>query len=281
MAQVIDAAAIASSSVDPTASPYWKVVTSWDCAGIANADGADRPAGSTCQNTMWTGNGRPSVLEDINGEVRQIPQGTIEIDGRTLTWEQVNNQTWTDAQVATMVADNETSTKADRAPSGYYVFKNAIGLLTYTPASPAIRKQLWQQLAKVPGVTFDGRATDALGRSGWRLTWGSQDAGQESIIIDTTTGMPLEQSDQAAGVKTPNVTTIVSAGPADSAPAAPSAKELRQQKLAQARACGIIPQSVSESASARQQLRPVRMPHLTKKQQSCLNSGEGTLASVN
>lgn len=275
VAQVVNAAVLASSSVDPSASPYWKVVTSWDCTGVPDADGVPRPSGAACQNTMWTGNGRPGVLEDVNGGTIQMPQGTVDIDGQTLTWKRANSQAWTEAEVATMVADNAALGKDDRAPSGYYAFKNVIGLLTYSPASTAIREQLWRQLAEVPGVTFHGPDTDALGRTGWRLTWTSRAWGSESIIIDTTTGMPLEHSDQAPGVKTANVTTIVSVGPAADAPAAPSAKELRREKLAQARACGVIPGSTTPHAF---QLRSGRAPQLTNKQQSCLDSAGQTPA---
>lgn len=278
VAQVVDAAAIATAPVDPTASPYWKVVTSWDCGGVPAANGASRPSGSTCQNTMWTGNGRPGVLQDINGDTMQVPQGTINIDGQTLTWAQANSQTWTAPQIASMVADNAGTGKTDRAPSDYYVFKNALGLLTYTPASPEIRKQLWHQLAEVPGVELDGRATDALGRTGWRLTWTSRIWGSESMIIDTTTGMPLEQSDKAPGARTANVTTIVSAGPSEAAPAAPSSEQLRQQKLARARACGVIPRS---EAHVPFQIQTGRVPVLTKKQQSCLDADSNTPVPMN
>lgn len=104
------------------------------------------------------------------------------------------------------------------------------------------------------------------------------DAESESIIIDTTTGMPLEQSDQAPGVETANVTTIVSVGPAHDAPAAPSANELRMERLAQARACGVIPESTTPHPF---ELRTGRAPRLTDKQQSCLDSGGQTPAPTN
>lgn len=220
VAQVVNAAATASAALDPSEAPYWKVVTSWGCAGDPDVNGDPRPSGSTCQSTMWTGLGQPGVHEDIYGETFGLPEGTIAVEGRTLTWKQANEQTWTDAQVASMVADNDASGKTDRAPSSFYVFKNSLELLTYSPASPAIRQQLWRQLAQTEGVAFDGRDTDSLGRDGWRLTWASRDWGTQSIIIDTSTGMPLEQSDQGAGVESPNVTTIVSVGPADDAPEA-------------------------------------------------------------
>ncbi len=278
VAQVVNAAATASDSVDPTAAPYWKVVTSWDCTGVPDADETPRPAGSMCQNKMWTGNGRPGVLEDINGEALQVPEGTVVIGGRSLTWKQANNRKWTDAQIASMVADHGSSTQEERAPSGHYIFKNAIGLLTYTPASSTIRKQLWRELAAVPGVTFDGTATDALGRTGWRLTWKRPAWGMESIIIDTSTGLPLEQSDRAPKRKKANVTTIVSVEPTDTAPVAPTAKELRRQKLAIARACGVIPASPTPPGTIRPQVG--RMHRLTTEQQACLDSGDRTHASA-
>jgi hypothetical protein len=175
-----------------------------------------------CQNSMWTGNGHPGAFEDANGRVTTTCEGSITVDGQTMTWAQANARSWSAADIASMVADNPGGTrKPGRPASSFYIFKNAIGLLTYAPASSAIRTQLWNQLAAIPGVQLDGQQKDSLGRTGWRLTLGSPGAGYgiQSILIDTDSGMPLEESDKAPGNR-PNVVTIASAGPANSAPTA-------------------------------------------------------------
>lgn len=95
-----------------------------------------------------------------------------------------------------------------------------LGFLDGTPASATIRKQLWNELAAVPGVRLQGRHKDGLGRSGWRLTLASEvpGYGTQSILVDTRTGSLLEERDEVQGYP-PNVSTIVSASQAYTAPA--------------------------------------------------------------
>ena len=180
-----------------------------------------------------------------------------------------SSRAWSASQIASMVGDPHSGGKDDRAPAAFYVFKNAIGLLTYTPASTAIREQVWHQLADLPGVTFDGAATDALGRPGWRLTWASPAWGSESILIDTSTGLPLEQSDRAPDADHANVTTIVAVGPAGEAPDAPSDEELRREKIAMAEGCGSLRGS-AETGSVLP--RTGRMPNPTDSAAACSGS---------
>ncbi|HWU33138.1 MAG TPA: hypothetical protein VN108_09700, partial [Marmoricola sp.] len=95
VAQVVSAAAAHTTSVDPTAAPYWKVVQSFDCSGVPNAQGKARPSGSTCQLTSWMGNGRPSVYVNANGGAMQFPPSTVAIGGQTLSWREANSRSWT------------------------------------------------------------------------------------------------------------------------------------------------------------------------------------------
>jgi hypothetical protein len=272
VAQVISAASAATSDVDPTASPYWKVVSSWDCSGVTDSAGVERPAGATCERTIWTGNGRPGVIQDADGDATRIPAGTVAINGRSVPWAAANARRLSAAQVASMVADNADGSKDDRAPSGYYVFKNTFEVLGGAPASGEIRAELWRQLAKVKGVTFNGRATDSRGRSGWRLTWGAGDKGgwgQQSIIVDTSTGMTLETSDRAPGATAWNVNTIVSAGPAQTAPEAMDQAEIKRLRAAAAQACG-VGSALSTETGLKSLKRSYREAGPTPTQQACL-----------
>lgn len=219
VAQVVDATTAAPGPGDPTAARYWKVVTSWKCDGSQATTGGT--SARTCKATMYAGNGGPGVTTDASGTTMTVPEATAVVDGKEYAWRQVNTMRLTDAEVRSLVADNGPIGKEARGPSSAYMFKNALGLLVYVPASSAVRKQLWHVLAGIPGVQLDGKATDALGRTGWRLTLDSPGWSTQSILVDPQTGMPLEETDQAPGHEV-NVTTVVSVGPADTAPKANS-----------------------------------------------------------
>jgi hypothetical protein len=216
VAQVTNAALAATADADPTAAPYWKVVSTYQCTTTAaNAPQSGRAA---CQHTVWEGNGRPGVVEDSAFAATAIPAATVTIGGQTMTWRQANAQSWTDAQISALVADDGPANKpGGRAPTGWYVFKNTGDLLANAPASAPIRRQLWRQLASVPGVKLAGRAKDSRGRSGWLLTLKTPGYGNQSYVVDTATGMLLEQVVRLPH-QDPSVFTLVSAGPAQAAP---------------------------------------------------------------
>lgn len=273
VAQVISAAAAAAGrSPNPADAPYWKIVKRWDCSGVADAKGTLRPSGSTCENTQWNGNGRPGVSGDANGGYMQIDAATVTVDGRTIGWKQANTHSWTDAQVATMVADTGSSGNG-RAPAGDYVFKNAIGLLVYMPASPTIRKQLWHELGSVQGAILNGRVKDSLGRTGWKITLDTPGWGSQWLVVNTDTGAVLEDGGNGATSGTQGwIETIVFAGPSDTAPAALTQEQARQQRIAQARACGLTPRM--EHDMARVARLTGRMPQPSARIQACL-AGRG------
>lgn len=218
VAQVIRAASTSTAAGDPTTAPYWKVVSTYHCD--SSMQDIVCPPDGQATHTVWNGNGRPGVVADTMFGPTPIPADTITINGNTMSWHEANSRTWSDAQIASLVADGGPSDKAGgRAPTAFYVFKNTGDLLMDVPASRTIRMQLWKQLEKVPGVRLDGQATDALGRAGWRITLDSPGYGTQSYLIDTTTGMLLESSTQLSNEKTPYKETFVSAGPAETAPA--------------------------------------------------------------
>lgn len=211
-AQVIDAASAAAGNGTATSAPYWRVVNRTTCGG---------PSGVyACDLTNWVGLTKSGAYQSGDGQVRtSCGVATVTIDGRSMTWAVANARKWSASDIATMVADNVAETPG-RPSHGFYIFKNAVGFFT-SPASPTILKQLWKQLAHVPGVKLQGQQRDQLGRTGWRLTLSSDVSGygSQSILVDTSTGRLLESSDWVTG-QAPNVSTIVSEGPATSAPAA-------------------------------------------------------------
>lgn len=95
------------------------------------------------------------------------------------------------------------------------------GLLSESPAPPALRKALWEIAARVPGVTLLGAVKDGAGRSGVEIR-----RGDEGYILDPQDGRLLEQYEgtPAPVPEAPGGTnwrsTLLEQGPVDSAPTA-------------------------------------------------------------
>jgi len=216
VAQVTRAAG-AAPGTELGSAPYWKVVTDYRSSSCTETvcspfDG---------HRTAWAGIDRPGVIEDTQfgpGDRPSLPAATVTIGGQQMSWAAANGRTWTPAQLAGLVADGGGD-KPGRAPSSWYVFKNTGDLLAESPASPAIRKELWHLLGRVPGVRLAGDVTDHQGRHGWELTLSNPTYGTQSYIVDPETGSLLEGRVRLAGAK-PTWATYLSAGPASTAPAA-------------------------------------------------------------
>lgn len=233
VAQVVNAAADATPDVDPTAAPYWKTVVRSDSFMTRPL-----PDGTYCNVaqhlvlTGWSGNDRPSVgfvtgdpMSHDNGKPVARPAAGSVIDGRAMSWRQINEGHWTHAQIVGMVTEPgmNDGDNGGRPPAPYYVFKDTAELLLASPASPAIRKQLWHHLASLRGVRLDGRAKDALGRQGWKLSYegptiGGHKYGDEAVIVDPESGLLLQNSVTFPEDSAPSMEVLVSAGPADTAP---------------------------------------------------------------
>ncbi|HEY1705406.1 MAG TPA: hypothetical protein VGG75_37430 [Trebonia sp.] len=72
------------------------------------------------------------------------------------------------------------------------MFQSIWNLITSEPLSPAFRKALLEDAAKIPGVTVEGKYTDSLGRTGTVLHIGIW-----TMAIDTTTGQVLSMTQDA------------------------------------------------------------------------------------
>lgn len=208
VADVIDAATTAPSLGDPATAPYWKVVRSSPCPPTTLHP---IPKQTACTSTIWWGNGRPTVIED-NGYTSTVPGTNYAIFGRQMDWQQLNAGTWTDAQIASLVSKGRPPTE----PASWFDFQVATGFLADAPASDTIRKQLWRYLATIPGIRFDGKTHDSLGRAGWRVSLPEGDGATQSVVIDPSAGRVLEET---GNLYSPDSTdTITFAGPATTAP---------------------------------------------------------------
>lgn len=72
------------------------------------------------------------------------------------------------------------------------MFQSIWNLITSEPLSPAFRKALLEDAAKIPGVTVEGKYTDSLGRTGTVLHIGIW-----TMAIDTKTGQVLSMTQNA------------------------------------------------------------------------------------
>jgi hypothetical protein len=72
------------------------------------------------------------------------------------------------------------------------MFQSIWNLITSEPLSPAFRKALLEDAAKIPGVTVEGKYTDSLGRTGTVLHIGIW-----TMAIDTSTGQVLSMTQNA------------------------------------------------------------------------------------
>lgn len=93
-------------------------------------------------------------------------------------------------------------------------------LLRETPAPPQLRAALWDVAARVPGVTVVGTVRDHAGRTGKAVERTMPGSGRERLILDPTDGRLLEQVDYGRSGGAQYRQTILSQGPAATAPAA-------------------------------------------------------------
>jgi hypothetical protein len=100
------------------------------------------------------------------------------------------------------------------------LWESVTGLLTNSPASPALRRALWQVAATIPDVELIGSATDSIGRHGTAIERNQLDAGWFRVvhIINPTDGTLLETRDIDADGTIVYRWTALEQGPSDTAP---------------------------------------------------------------
>ncbi len=153
---------------------------------VSNYSGA---TGRVWHRQVWISRTGISVLNDPgvfpNGVV-QLGPAQFNIGDSILTWAQLY-------ALPTDPAALKTILRKDAAGSGggvdYAVF-NAIGqLLEESPASPSLRKALYEVTATIPGTKAVGRVTDRDGRTGEGIR-----RGDVTYTVDPKTGRLLQIS---------------------------------------------------------------------------------------
>lgn len=176
--------------------PYWHVV-----------EQEQRHGGPVVRREIWLGHTQPGVLHDPiagpggDGYTGLTP--ALFLEG--ITWDQLY-------RLPTDPAGLERVLRADGVGHGQNpdseLWDMATRALVESPASPSLRRALWEVASRVPGVRLLGARTDALGRRGIAL----QREG-ETFLVDTQTGTLLQWS---AGSSFRY--TYVRQGPASTAP---------------------------------------------------------------
>lgn len=163
--------------------------------------------GKTYHRDIWFAHHGESVLHDtgLPGDPGFLPgAGTFAAGGETLTWDQLYVLP-TDPNKLKAALRTYIDGAGPDAPTELFVMVG--DLLRESPASPALRKALYDVAADIPGVHVTGQVTDGVGRPGTAVEYGG-----ETYVIDKSNGQLLVDEDSGW------TSTYLSQGPADSAP---------------------------------------------------------------
>lgn len=200
---LLAAADAAGQQVDRAAgAAYWHVTSE-----------VQRPDTEPFRRDIWQARSGETILRDESLAAEQSGNGALDpgvirtesleqpatyvVGGEPLTWDDLGELP-TDAVelrelLEEMVRDH---------PSGEdnELWEGVTGLLRESPASPALRRALWQVAATVPDVELVGAMTDSIGREGTAIERDQLDQGWYRVvyILDPTDGTLLETRNIAA-----------------------------------------------------------------------------------
>ncbi len=182
------AGAVSAPNID-WSEPYFHTVEVATCAGgtitsnvwqTRTGDGAGENVGGGCSDQ-----GAHSLYPIITGFTNFYRLGN-----QSLTESQVDrlptdpDKLW--PLLEGLDGDSLGSDTANMDSNASLMFQSIWNLVTSEPLSPAFRKALLEDAAKIPGVTVEGKYTDSLGRTGTVLHLGIW-----TMAIDTTDGQIL------------------------------------------------------------------------------------------
>jgi hypothetical protein len=173
--------------------------------------------GRTLRDESWEGHHVAGVMRDSLAGPGVTPDTGPAIFGEGLSWDQLYALPTDPAKLGAMLSHEVKDYGPDPNPTGgvsadQEEFVEVGDLLRDSPASPALRKALYDVAAGIPGVRLVGYLKDAVGRTGV----GVEFHGEGTMLIDPATGQLLEEfggNDIAGGA------VYLSQGPASTAPA--------------------------------------------------------------
>jgi hypothetical protein len=188
----------------------------WPDAAYWHATSVYVRNGHTYHREIWIGHRANGVLRDPGVDRGLIPLTGPTLFGEGLTWAQLYALPTDPAKLGAVLSDKVKGYGPDPNPTGgvsalQEEFVEIGDLLRESPASPALRKALYEVAAAIPGVRLVGNLKDALGRTGV----GVERNGEETLLIAPATGQLLAELDSNGK----GGTTYLTQGPASTAPA--------------------------------------------------------------
>jgi hypothetical protein len=149
----------------------------------------------------------PSMITTQKLQTGDEPTSAMFGDGVTVTWEELENFPTDAAELKSLLEEQMSRTGNE----DYDLWHATTALLTGSPASPGLRRALWEVAATIPSVELLGQTTDSLGREGTAVEadFGIDRTPVVVIILDPNDGT---DGQVIAG------STLIEQGPRDSAP---------------------------------------------------------------
>ncbi|MFJ4109599.1 CU044_5270 family protein [Oerskovia enterophila] len=201
---------VRSQAEDPYSFPYEREIwSSRDDAVLRDEGGVSFMAFSDGKDTF-----DPSLARvmDLNEDGETSTFG----NGESITWDEL-------AELPTEPRALERRLSEGLAPSGHGdewdLWKQVVGLLLESPASPDLRRALWQVLAAAPGTELLGAMTDSAGRpaTGIEADFTQEVGEREVLLLDPSDGTLLESRTYADGTLAHRM-TVLESGYRDVAP---------------------------------------------------------------
>ena len=188
----------------------------WPTAAYWHATSVYVQNGRTYHREIWIGHHAGGVLRDPGVGGGLIPLTGPSLFGEGLTWDQLYALPTDPAKLGAVLSNRVKGYGPDPNPTGgvsavQEEFVEIGDLLRESPASPALRKALYEVAAGIPGVRLVGNLKDALGRTGV----GVARDGEDTLLIDPASGQLLAE----LNLNGKGGTTYLTQGPASTAPA--------------------------------------------------------------
>lgn len=137
-------------------------------------------------------------------------------DSVQVTWEELDALP-TNASELKVLLQEEMSRTSD---ADYDLWLAATALLSESPASPALRRALWEVIATIPDVSLLGPTVDSLGREGTAVQTDFASGGDsdETYVLDPEDGTVLERLILDDDGEVISGKTLIEQGFRDSAP---------------------------------------------------------------
>lgn len=225
---LLAAADAAGQQVDEAAdAAYWHVTSE-----------VDYPNTEPFQREIWQGRSGETILRDemlaaeaaeaggsgaldpslVRNESLGQP-ATFNVGGEPLTWTDLDALPTDAAELKEVLSEK---VRDHQSGEDNALWEGVTGLLRESPASPELRRALWQVAASMPDVELLGTMTDSVGREGTAVERNQLDQGWYRVvyILDPSDGTLLETRDIEADGTVAYRSTEISREASATAPAA-------------------------------------------------------------